>query len=96
MNSITFEEHFVLKEVQQQMGEALKPSPNGVPLKAMLEALEKETGFTNEDELSHHEQRINFMNEQDVQMQVLSYGNGSPSLSQEIRRSSYANMLMTV
>lgn len=80
MNSITFEEHFVLKEVQQQMGDALKPSPNGVPLNAMLEALEKETGFSNEDEITNHDQRIKFMDEQDVQMQVLSYGNGSPSL----------------
>lgn len=80
MNSITFEEHFVLKEVQQQMGDALKPSPNGVPLNAMLEALEKETGFSNEDEINNHDQRIKFMDEQDVQMQVLSYGNGSPSL----------------
>ncbi|MDT3958497.1 amidohydrolase family protein [Staphylococcus kloosii] len=80
MNSITFEEHFVLKEVRQQMGDALKPSPNGVPLNAMLEALEKETGFSNEDEINNHDQRIQFMDEQDVKMQVLSYGNGSPSL----------------
>lgn len=39
----------------------------------------KKTGFTNADELSHHDERIQFMNNQDVQIQVLSYGNGSPS-----------------
>lgn len=80
MNSINFEEHFVLKEVQEQMSQIIQPSENGVPLKAMLEALEHQTGFTNEDEINQHEQRIKFMDEQNVQMQVLSYGNGSPSL----------------
>lgn len=80
MKSINFEEHFVLKEVQEQMSKIIQPSENGVPLKAMLEALEHQTGFTNEDEINQHEQRIKFMDEQNVQMQVLSYGNGSPSL----------------
>ncbi|MCJ1780294.1 amidohydrolase family protein [Mammaliicoccus sciuri] len=80
MKSINFEEHFVLKEVQEQMSKIIQPSENGVPLKAMLEALEHQTGFTNEDEINQHEQRIKFMDEQNVQIQVLSYGNGSPSL----------------
>lgn len=80
MKSINFEEHFVLKEVQEQMSQIIHPSENGVPLKAMLEALEHQTGFTNEDEINQHEQRIKFMDEQNVQIQVLSYGNGSPSL----------------
>lgn len=80
MKSINFEEHFVLKEVQDQMTHLTSPSPNGVPLKAMLEALEQQTGFTNQDEISEHDARIQFMNQQDEQMQVLSYGNGSPSL----------------
>lgn len=80
MKSINFEEHFVLKEVQEQMSQIIQPSENGVPLKTMLEALEHQTGFTNEDEINQHEQRIKFMDEQNVQMQVLSYGNGSPSL----------------
>ena len=39
----------------------------------------KKDRFTNADELSHHDERIQFMNNQDVQIQVLSYGNGSPS-----------------
>lgn len=80
MKSINFEEHFVLKEVQEQMSQIIQPSENGVPLKAMLEALEHQTGFTNEDEINQHDQRIKFMDEQNVQIQVLSYGNGSPSL----------------
>ena len=80
MKSINFEEHFVLKEVQEQMSQIIQPSENGVPLKAMLEALEHQTGFTDEDEINQHDQRIKFMDEQNVQMQVLSYGNGSPSL----------------
>lgn len=57
---------------------AISADPKGVPMKVMLEGLEK-TGFTNADELSHHDERIQFMNNQDVQIQVLSYGNGSPS-----------------
>ena len=58
---------------------AISADPKGVPMKVMLEGLEKKTGFTNADELSHHDERIQFMNNQDVQIQVLSYGNGSPS-----------------
>ncbi|HCT8957302.1 TPA: amidohydrolase [Staphylococcus aureus] len=79
MKSITFEEHYVIGDIQKETMNAISADPKGVPMKVMLEGLEKKTGFTNADELSHHDERIQFMNNQDVQIQVLSYGNGSPS-----------------
>lgn len=79
MKSITFEEHYVIEDIQKETMNAISADPKGVPMKVMLEGFEKKTGFTNADELSHHDERIQFMNNQDVQIQVLSYGNGSPS-----------------
>ncbi|CDR23996.1 5-carboxyvanillic acid decarboxylase [Staphylococcus argenteus] len=79
MKSITFEEHYVIQDIQNETMNANTADPNGVPMKVMLDGLEKKTGFTNADELSNHDKRIQFMDNQDVQIQVLSYGNGSPS-----------------
>ena len=78
------------------MSQIIQPSENGVPLKAMLEALEHQTGFTDEDEINQHDQRIKFMDEQNVQMQVLSYGNGSPSYYLVIKQLNYAVIQMTL
>ena len=58
---------------------AASADPNGVPMKTMLEGLEQKSGFTDADEIKYHDKRIKFMDEQNVQMQVLSYGNGAPS-----------------
>lgn len=71
MKSITFEEHYVIEDIQKETMNAISADPRGVPMKVMLEGLEKKTGFTNADELSHHDERIQFMNNQDVQIQVL-------------------------
>ena len=48
-------------------------------MKTMLEGLEQKSGFTDADEISYHDKRIDFMDKHDVEMQVLSYGNGAPS-----------------
>ncbi|MEJ7424040.1 amidohydrolase family protein [Staphylococcus warneri] len=79
MKSITFEEHYVIDDIQKETMSQASADPNGVPMKVMLEGLEKKSGFTDADEISHHDKRIKFMDEQNVQMQVLSYGNGAPS-----------------
>lgn len=79
MKSITLEEHFILPEVKDEMAKLVQPDPEGVPLKTMLEALESKTGFTDDDEIQNHEQRIKFMEEHNVAVQILSYGNGAPS-----------------
>lgn len=64
MKSITFEEHYVIEDIQKETMNAISADPKGVPMKIMLEGLEKKTGFTNADELSHHDERIQFMNNQ--------------------------------
>ncbi len=79
MKSITFEEHYVIDEIQKETMKAASADPNGVPMKTMLEGLEQKSGFTDADEIKYHDKRIKFMDEQNVQMQVLSYGNGAPS-----------------
>ncbi|HIA6719826.1 amidohydrolase, partial [Staphylococcus aureus] len=53
MKSITFEEHYVIEDIQKETMNAISADPKGVPMKVMLEGLEKKTGFTNADELSH-------------------------------------------
>ena len=83
MKSITFEEHYVVDEIQQETFNNVEVDDNGVPLKAMLQALSEETGFDNDDVLEsdeNHDKRLRFMDAQDVQYQVLSYGNTPPSL----------------
>lgn len=57
MKSITFEEHFILKEVQDEMVDFIHPEPDGVPMQAMLSALESKTGFSDDDEIQNHEKR---------------------------------------
>ena len=79
MKSINFEEHYVIEDIQQETMKYMSPDSNGVPLKTMLEGLALKSGFTDADKLSYHDKRIGFMDKHDVQMQVLSYGNGSPS-----------------
>lgn len=79
MQSITTEEHFILTDVQESIMELNKPDPDGVPLKTMLAALEEKTGFAHEDDLDEHKKRIKFMNDNDIRMQILSYGNNPPS-----------------
>ncbi|MGM2827097.1 amidohydrolase family protein, partial [Bacillus cereus group sp. Bce006] len=73
MKSITFEEHYVIDDIQKETMSQASADPNGVPMKVMLEGLEKKSGFTDADEISQHDKRIKFMDEQNVQMQVLSY-----------------------
>lgn len=83
MKSITFEEHYVVDEIQQETLNNVEFDDNGVPLKAMLQALSEETGFDNDDVLEsdeNHDKRLRFMDAQNVQYQVLSYGNTPPSL----------------
>lgn len=59
MKSITFEEHYVIEDIQKETMNAISADPKGVPMKVMLEGLEKKTGFTNADELSHHYEMAN-------------------------------------
>ncbi|MCU5745386.1 amidohydrolase family protein [Staphylococcus sp. SQ8-PEA] len=83
MKSITLEEHFIIDEIQEEILSHLEPDPNGVPAEATLEALSEKTGFDHDDSLNSkekHEKRIQFMDQQDVQYQVLSYGSMPPSL----------------
>ena len=47
MKSITFEEHYVIEDIQKETMNAISADPKGVPMKVMLEGLEKKTGFTN-------------------------------------------------
>ena len=49
-------------------------------MQTMLKGLEQKSGFTNADDITKHDERIKFMDEHDVEMQVLSYGNGAPSI----------------
>lgn len=58
MKSITFEEHYVIEDIQKETMNAISADPRGVPMKVMLEGLEKKTGFTNADELSHHNEMV--------------------------------------
>lgn len=80
METITVEEHFILKDVQEKVSALVSKDPNGVPLETMLSALEEKTGFHNEDDLDQHKTRMQFMNDHNVRMQILSYGNQAPSL----------------
>ncbi|MDO0994041.1 amidohydrolase family protein [Staphylococcus borealis] len=79
MKSINFEEHYVVEDIQKETMKHMSADPKGVPMKTMLEGLEQKSGFTDADEISHHDKRIEFMDKHDVEMQVLSYGNGAPS-----------------
>lgn len=79
MKSITFEEHFVINDIQEETMKYISNDTNGVPMQTMLKGLKEKSGFTNTDDLNEHEHRIQFMDSQDVQYQVLSYGNGAPS-----------------
>lgn len=79
MKSINFEEHYVVEEIQKETMKYMSSDPKGVPMKTMLEGLEQKSGFTDADEISYHDKRIDFMDKHDVEMQVLSYGNGAPS-----------------
>ena len=41
MKSITFEEHYVIDDIQKETMSQVSADPNGVPMKVMLEGLEK-------------------------------------------------------
>lgn len=41
MKSITFEEHYVIDDIQKETMSQASADPNGVPMKVMLEGLEK-------------------------------------------------------
>ena len=41
MKSITFEEHYVIQDIQNETMNANTADPNGVPMKVMLDGLEK-------------------------------------------------------
>lgn len=41
MKSITFEEHYVIEDIQKETMNAISADPKGVPMKVMLEGLEK-------------------------------------------------------
>lgn len=41
MKSITFEEHYVIEDIQKETMNAISTDPKGVPMKVMLEGLEK-------------------------------------------------------
>ena len=79
MKSINFEEHYVVDDIQKETMKYMSSDPNGVPMQTMLKGLEQKSGFTNADDITKHDERIKFMDEHDVEMQVLSYGNGAPS-----------------
>ena len=79
MKSINFEEHYVVDEIQQETMKHMSSDPKGVPMQTMLKGLEQKSGFTDADEIKHHDARIKFMDKHDVEKQVLSYGNGAPS-----------------
>ncbi|HCG74462.1 MULTISPECIES: amidohydrolase family protein [Staphylococcus] len=79
MKSINFEEHYVVDDIQKETMKYMSSDSNGVPMQTMLKGLEQKSGFTNADDITKHDERIKFMDEHDVEMQVLSYGNGAPS-----------------
>lgn len=79
MKSINFEEHYVVEDIQKETMKHMTSYPKGVPMQTMLKGLEEKSGFTDADEIKHHDARIQFMDKHDVEMQVLSYGNGAPS-----------------
>lgn len=45
MKSITFEEHYVIDDIQKETMSQASADPNGVPMKVMLEGLEKKIRF---------------------------------------------------
>lgn len=45
MKSITFEEHYVIEDIQKETMNAISADPKGVPMKVMLEGLEKKDRF---------------------------------------------------
>lgn len=75
---ITIEEHFILKDVSQKVA-AFNIKENGgvVPNDVVQKELMK-IGPNNDDIEDVGERRIKFMNESGIDMQVLSYGAGSP------------------
>ena len=68
--------------------------PKGVPMQTMLKGIEEKSGFTDADEIKHHDARIQFMDKHDVEMQVLSYGNGAPSILKANAQLNYVNKQM--
>lgn len=41
MKSITFEEHYVIEDIQKETMNAISADPKGAPMKVMVEGLEK-------------------------------------------------------
>ncbi|MDU7036818.1 MAG: amidohydrolase family protein, partial [Staphylococcus simulans] len=80
METILVEEHYILTDVQEKVRNLVSKDPKGVPLETMLSALEEKTDFHGEDDLDQHKTRMKFMNDNNVRMQVLSYGKEAPSL----------------
>ncbi len=76
---ITIEEHFVLKRISQKVTQFYIQENGGIPIN---NPVQKELMVivlpTNEDIEDVGERRIKFMNESSIDMQVLSYGAGSP------------------
>ncbi len=76
---ITIEEHFILSEVSRKVMEYLTKQNGGVPpVSTTQRDLMKIVLPTNDDIEDVAERRIRFMDEAGVDMQVLSYGAGSP------------------
>jgi predicted TIM-barrel fold metal-dependent hydrolase len=75
---ITIEEHFILKSISQKVAAFnIKENDGTVPHDAVKNELMK-IGPTSEDMEDVGERRIKFMDESGIDMQVLSYGAGSP------------------
>lgn len=61
MKSINFEEHYVVEDIQKETMKHMTSYPKGVPMQTMLKGLEEKSGFTDADEIKHHDARIQFM-----------------------------------
>lgn len=94
MKSINFEEHYVVEDIQKETMKHMTSDPKGVPMQTMLKGIEEKSGFTDADEIKHHDARIQFMDKHDVEMQVLSYGNGAPSILKANAQLNYVNKQM--
>ena len=76
---ITIEEHFILKSISQKVAQFYTQQNGGIsinnPVQKELMAIVLPT---NDDIEAVGERRIKFMDESGIDMQVLSYGAGSP------------------
>ena len=76
---ITIEEHFILKSISQKVAQFYAQQNGGTPIDNPVQKELMAIVLPSNDDIEDvGERRINFMNESGIDMQVLSYGAGSP------------------